>query len=187
MNVLVSEVWRYHVVRRGETAYRIALRYGISVTQLKELNRLRNYNIAAGTRLKVGKIAIASKSDPIQTAESKESAEAESIGDVTPIVNPGKSQTKITPTTENINNPKPNSSNQNTSPIDSTANVIKAPKVNTALTNQDNSVKVKYHKVQPGQTLFSISKAYGMDVATLKRLNGLRSNKIEVGRLLRIR
>ncbi|MDA1225241.1 MAG: LysM peptidoglycan-binding domain-containing protein, partial [Bacteroidetes bacterium] len=71
-NVLVSEVWRYHVVRRGETAYRIALRYGITVAQLKEWNHLRNYNIAAGTRLKVGKISIATKSDPIQSVETKD-------------------------------------------------------------------------------------------------------------------
>jgi LysM repeat protein len=42
-------------------------------------------------------------------------------------------------------------------------------------------------KVQAGQTLYSISKAYGMDVATLKRLNGLRSNNLTVGRLLRVR
>jgi LysM repeat protein len=51
----------------------------------------------------------------------------------------------------------------------------------------NSPTKVKYHKVQPGQTLYSISKAYGMDVETLKRLNGLRSNNLTVGRLLRVK
>ena len=182
-NVLVSEVWRYHVVRRGETAYRIAVRYGITVAQLKEWNHLRNYNIAAGTRLKVGKISIATKSDPIQATESKDSSDAESNADITPIVIPGKSQSKITPNTVSGNNPKPSLSNQNNEQADSSTHVSVAPNAN----NTPTTPKVKYHKVQPGQTLYSISKAYGMEVETLKRLNGLRSNNIAVGRLLRIR
>ena len=183
-NVLVSEVWRYHVVRRGETAYRIALRYGITVAQLKEWNHLRNYNIAAGTRLKVGKISIATKSDPIQSIETKDSTDAESNADITPVIIPGKSPVKITPKADNSNNPNLNSSSQSNGLVDSAAtNVSVAPKTN----NPPTTPKVKYHKVQAGQTLYSISKAYGMDVETLKRLNGLRSNNLTVGRLLRVR
>jgi LysM repeat protein len=89
-NIVVSEVWRYHVVRRGETAYRIALRYGITVAQLKEWNHLRSYNISAGTRLKVGKLSIATKSDPIQTLEMKDSADADGSTSLSPEINPPK-------------------------------------------------------------------------------------------------
>ena len=185
-NVLVSEVWRYHVVRRGETAYRIALRYGITVAQLKEWNHLRNYNIAAGTRLKVGKISIATKSDPIQSIETKDSTDAESNADITPII-PGKSPVKINPKLETANTPKSNVNNPINVRTDSASNVSALPKSNTVPTNSNSAPKIKYHKVQAGQTLYSISKAYGMDVATLKRLNGLRSNNLTVGRLLRVR
>ena len=186
-NVLVSEVWRYHVVRRGETAYRIALRYGITVAQLKEWNHLRNYNIASGTRLKVGKISIATKSDPIQSVETKDSTEAESNADVSTIGLPGKPQIKSTPKTDNISNPKSNLANQNKEISDTASNNSVSPKPNASRIHTNIPSKVKYHKVQPGQTLYSISKAYGMDVETLKRLNGLRSNNIAVGRLLRVR
>ena len=41
--------------------------------------------------------------------------------------------------------------------------------------------KKKYHIVKRGETLFRISKNYGVSVATLKRLNGLKNNEIEVG------
>ena len=186
-HVLVTEVWRYHVVRRGETAYRIALRYGITVAQLKEWNHLRNYNIAAGTRLKVGKISIATKSDPIQSVETKDSTDAESNADITPVIIPGKSPVKITPKADNGNNPKLNSSNQNKEISDTASNNSVSPKPDSRLVHTNIPSKVKYHKVQPGQTLYSISKAYGMDVETIKRLNGLRSNNIAVGRLLRVR
>jgi LysM repeat protein len=185
-NVLVSEVWRYHVVRRGETAYRIALRYGISVAQLKEWNHLRNYNIAAGTRLKVGKISIATKSDPIQAVEVKDSTESESSSDFTPVI-PGKSPIKNTQKLETVNTPKSNVNNPINGRTDSASTATALPKSNTIPTNSNNAPKIKYHKVQAGQTLYSISKAYGMDVATLKRLNGLRSNNLTVGRLLRVR
>ena len=185
-NVLVSEVWRYHVVRRGETAYRIALRYGISVAQLKEWNHLRNYNIAAGTRLKVGKISIATKSDPIQAVEVKDSTESESSSDFTPVI-PGKSPIKNTQKLETVNTPKSNVNNPINGRTDSASTATALPKSNTIPTNVNNAPKIKYHKVQAGQTLYSISKAYGMDVATLKRLNGLRSNNLTVGRLLRVR
>ena len=174
------------MVRRGETAYRIALRYGITVAQLKEWNHLRNYNIAAGTRLKVGKISIATKSDPIQSIETKDSTDAESNADITPII-PGKSPVKITPKADNGNHPKLNSSNHNKEISDTASNNSVSPKPDSRPVHTNIPSKVKYHKVQPGQTLYSISKAYGMDVETIKRLNGLRSNNIAVGRLLRVR
>jgi membrane-bound lytic murein transglycosylase D len=174
------------VVRRGETAYRIALRYGITVAQLKEWNHLRNYNIAAGTRLKVGKISIATKSDPIQAVEVKDSTESESSSDFTPVI-PGKSPIKNTQKLETVNTPKPNVNNPINGRTDSASTATALPKSNTIPTNVNNAPKIKYHKVQAGQTLYSISKAYGMDVATLKRLNGLRSNNLTVGRLLRVR
>jgi LysM repeat protein len=163
--------------------------------QLKEWNHLRNYNIAAGTRLKVGKISIATKSDPIQSIETKDSTDAESNADVSTIGLSGKPQIKSTPKTDNISNPKsnlgensiPKKANQNKEISDTASNNSVSPKPNASPVHTNIPSKVKYHKVQPGQTLYSISTAYGMDVETLKRLNGLRSNNIAVGRLLRVR
>ena len=158
-NIVVSEVWRYHVVRRGETAYRIALRYGITVAQLKEWNHLRNYNISAGTRLKVGKLSIATKSDPIQTLEMKDSADADGSTSLGPNIEPNKNQDTAQTVAPKKASPTP-----------------VAPKPRPV-----------YHKVRSGETLYSIAKAYGSTVEDVKRMNGLRSNNIAVGRLLRVR
>jgi len=43
---------------------------------------------------------------------------------------------------------------------------------------------LRYHQVKPGDTLFGIGRRYGVDVNTLKRLNNLQSNAIEVGQRL---
>lgn len=43
---------------------------------------------------------------------------------------------------------------------------------------------LRYHQVKPGDTLFSIGRRYGVDVKTLKQLNNMQSNVIEVGQRL---
>ena len=42
------------------------------------------------------------------------------------------------------------------------------------------------HQVKKGDTLFGISQKYGLSVDTLKKINGLRSNDIQVGTSLKI-
>lgn len=45
----------YHIVAKGQTFFRIALIYGLSVEELKQLNGLSNTNIEIGQKLKVRK------------------------------------------------------------------------------------------------------------------------------------
>ena len=47
-------------------------------------------------------------------------------------------------------------------------------------------VSDRIHQVQKGDTLFGISKKYGLSVDTLKKINGLKSNDIQVGTSLKI-
>ncbi len=42
-----------HIVQKGQTFYRIALTYGITVDQLKKLNNMPNYDIKVGQELKI--------------------------------------------------------------------------------------------------------------------------------------
>lgn len=43
----------YHIVQKGQTFYRIALIYGLTVDQLKQLNNMSNTNISVGQKLRV--------------------------------------------------------------------------------------------------------------------------------------
>lgn len=45
----------YHTVEKGQTFYRIALIYGLSVDELKALNNLANTTISVGQKLRVSK------------------------------------------------------------------------------------------------------------------------------------
>ncbi len=42
----------------------------------------------------------------------------------------------------------------------------------------------RYHRVRRGETLFSIARRYGTTIKKLKRLNGMRSSKLRIGRRL---
>ena len=45
----------YHTVQRGQTFYRVALIYGLTVDELQKINNLPNTNIEVGQKLKVKK------------------------------------------------------------------------------------------------------------------------------------
>lgn len=45
----------YHIVQKGQTFYRVALIYGMTVDELKELNNLSNTSLEVGQKLKVRK------------------------------------------------------------------------------------------------------------------------------------
>jgi membrane-bound lytic murein transglycosylase D len=63
------------------------------------------------------------------------------------------------------------------------AKVEQAPPQKVETQTSSNS----FHTVSPGETLFSISKRYGMSVDALKQLNSIGSqNLITVGQKLRI-
>ena len=45
----------------------------------------------------------------------------------------------------------------------------------------------QYHRVKPGESVWSISRRYGLSEANLKRMNGLSGSKLLVGQRLRVR
>ncbi len=50
--------------------------------------------------------------------------------------------------------------------------------------NKKQKVKIKYHKVQSGDTLFGISQRYGLDVLSIKKLNRIKGNTVKKGQRL---
>lgn len=63
--------------------------------------------------------------------------------------------------------------------------VLEALEVETAAGG--SATPVHYHTVRPGETLWDIARRYGLTVAELRRLNGLRGRAIRPGQRLRVR
>lgn len=69
----------------------------------------------------------------------------------------------------------------NVAKVSNSFSTLKAKRLRLTASNSNG-----YHKVRRGQNLFSISKKYGMSVASLKKLNGLRSSRIYAGQRLKV-
>ncbi len=109
-----------HRVRRGDTLYRIALKYGTDIESLKKWNNLKSEFLKPGQRLKV-----------ICGVSVKK-----------------KKSTKETKT---------------------------------------KKIPEGYYMVREGDTIYSISRKFGLTVAQLKRMNKIKSNLIKPGDLIKIR
>lgn len=55
-----------------------------------------------------------------------------------------------------------------------------------ARSNRRNLVKTKYHKVRSGESLWSISKKYKVNIADIKKWNRLKSNNLKLGQKLKL-
>ncbi len=128
-----------HIIQKGETLYSIAKKYGLSLSDLRQLNSLKNFRLDAGGVLNIKKSTSTTGSAAIPTAAPVTSA-SPSIG--------------------------------------STATVPAAP-----TTTGTNKVT---HTVKPGETLYSISRRYGLSVDKLKTMNNLPDNTVKLGQVLTI-
>ena len=176
-----------HVVRKGESLYDISDRYKVSLTELMTLNELNSFDLVEGQR-----IVYRAGAKPQQAPKPREAR----IG--YHIVKPGETlnglakqySTTVKDLIEwngmanaevrvgdeirvqrpaNVNPPPPTPQQQ-------------APAKPIA----PNPPGVTTHTVAPGETLSAISKKYGIGVADLKRINGLTTDVINIGQVLRV-
>jgi LysM repeat protein len=130
--VAANQGTTYHTVEKSQTLFSISKMYGMTVTQLQQLNNKSDFNLEIGQKLLVNK-----NNGAVQ-------ANVNTIVTSPPVVQP------------------------NTPPVTATA------------TND-------YHIVQMKETMFSISKMYGMTVTELQQLNNKQDNSLAIGQKLLVR
>jgi len=159
--------WVYHKVRRGEKLYSIAVKYGTTIKELKQINGLRSNNVRVGTLIKIRK-------NPAPTptnAASKDSAVVISTKE-----NPPKAGVVLDTTT-----------NQDLAVSKAkTSAVGKGSEVNSSVASKSS---VTFYKVRRGDSLYGISKKFeNLTVEDLMRLNNLTiRSQLRPGMTLRVK
>ncbi len=169
-----------HRVRRGESLWLIARRYGVSVYALKKANRIRNARY-----LRPGQILVIPVGPGLGKRYAKRSGKIIKSGSGYHRVKEGETLWSIAKTygvsvkaLKRVNNLK-------TSRI-KPGDILKIPKRSGTTEKSRFAHGFRYHKVKKGETLWSIARKYGVSVNTIKKLNHLRTSRIKNGELLRL-
>ena len=181
---------RYHTVAEGENLYDIAQRYGLRLSNLARRNRVgEQADPATGEQIKLrgGRVRTAPSLEssrtprppvttaPVPTESGPPTTSAPAAADDDGFLDMGEPISPNTPIPE----PAPR-------PVVAPEQPVIVPPAQTPASSP-NQPAAGYHAVQAGDTLYGISRKYGVSVDTLKRLNALTGNTISVGQQLRIR
>jgi membrane-bound lytic murein transglycosylase D len=190
-----------HKVRSGETISKIASRYGVSTSSIKQWNKLKSTNLQKGQNLKIKTVVSVrnNKYNPSDSTKTSEEVVAE---------NEGSSENNESETNQNQEgvlseefyqieydadgnitkrvivpnpNPQPNTTNKT---------IQKQPTPSPQKSNTPPpKPKIVYYKVQSGDTLWSIAKKYnGVTIDKLRTDNGLSSKSVlKKGQVLKIK
>ncbi len=195
----------YYIVKAGDSLWKIANKYGITVNELKNMNGLTSDNLSVGQILEVPTLDNSSNSDDTYIVKAGDSlwkianqygltvAELKdlnnltndnlSIGQVLKISNSLDNNTYVVKSGDSLWNiankygitvNELKSMNGLTSDNLSIGQVLKVP-------NSNNTYIVK-----SGDSLWSIANRYGTTVNELKSLNGLTSNTLMIGQILNL-
>ena len=166
-----------YVVRAGDTLYKVASSFGVSVTDLQQLNNLSSNNLYVGQKLVIGKI-----SQPNTTTSSSSNNSGSNFTYYQ--VQSGDTLWKIAQkfgvsvdSIKNINNLSSNSL--------ALGQQIKIPSnATTTNTSTTNSVSKQTYTVKSGDTLSAIAWIYETTVDAIKKQNNLSSNNLSIGQIL---
>ena len=152
----LPESGNYYVVQNGDSLWKIANKYGITVDELKNLNGLTNNNLTVGQILEI----------PGNSDDSNNSG--------TYTVKSGDSLWKIA-NQYGLTVAELKALNGLTSDNLSVGQVLKVT---------DNNLNT--YTVKAGDSLWNIANKYGITVDELKKLNGLTSNTLMIGQILNL-
>jgi LysM repeat protein len=152
-----------YVVKKGDTLFSIAKKFGVSVEELKRINQLSDHSLKVGQSL----IVKIPSNKPIEfleqkTVESSQQEVSQKVDSQPPQI--------ISP---EVDSPR----------VISTEVVSATPKK----VGQKEKIQWITYKVKKGDTLFSIAKKFGVSVEELKRINHLSHTKLRVGKVIKVK
>ncbi|MBF2545118.1 1,4-beta-N-acetylmuramoylhydrolase [Listeria seeligeri] len=185
-----------YTVVKGDSLWKIATKYNVSVANLKSWNNLKSDNIYIGQKLKVSAGSSSSTSKPSTNTNSNKdtSKPSTSSSAKTYTVVKGDSLWKIA-TKYNVsvanlkswNNLKSDTINIGQKlKVSASSSSSKTSTSKTSTSKPSNSA-TKTHTVKKGDSLWSVSRQYNTTVDNIKSWNKLTSNTIYIGQKLTIK
>ncbi len=172
--VVATAPTKTYTVQKGDVVGTIAEKFGMSIADLRSLNKLKKDRIYVGQKLRVRGMGKA-------TASAKEPVKARSY-----TVRSGDSLSVIA-SRHGVSTSDIKRWNGLRSDRIKVGQKLTIKGGSTAPTTRTASVKTVTYTVQSGDTLWEIARKNGVTVDSLKSANSLRSNSLRPGQKLRIR
>ena len=206
----LPESGNYYVVQNGDSLWKIANKYGITVDELKNLNGLTNNNLTVGQILEIPGNSDDSNNSGTYTVKSGDSlwkianqygltvAELKALNGLTSDNLSVGQVLKVTDNNLNTYTVKAgdslwNIANKYGITVDElkklnglTSNALMIGQVLKIPGNSDDFNNSGTYTVKSGDSLWKIANQYGLTVAELKALNGLTSDNLSVGQVLKV-
>lgn len=168
----------YYKVKKNETIAKVASKHGVSVSSIKKWNRLKSSSVYAGQKLKLVVPAPSNSvsSNYTQAFNSKIIEKTTTPATTAVVSQIDTAQTEVATTDTNV-----------TTPTADTA-VKGESQAQINLAGFDKKCNCIFHVVQPGDTLWGLTKRYqGLTIDKLKADNkALRERPIKVGDIIKI-
>ena len=150
----------YYIVQKGDTLYSISRAYNVSVEELKKANNLTSNTLSIGQKLIIPNNEEDYETYIVQKGDTLYSISKKFNVSVNEIMNLNNLSNSILTPGQTLVIPKKE--------------------------NNDNQTIYQNYIVQKGDTLFSISKKFNVDIDTIKKINNLTSNTLSIGQELKI-
>lgn len=155
---------KWHYVKPGEDLFSIAQHYGVKSSRLRKRNRIpQGAEPQDNERLKLRGFNICKKDQPRLTTEPKPTIT------VPPLLDSDDDFMEDDSVSPGANSEQPG---------------VFVPDTTT---QPEQPVGAVYHTVEKGDTLYNISRRYGITVDALKQLNNMIDNNIKIGQSLRVK
>ena len=183
-NLNSANSWVNHRIRRGESLYTIASKYGVSVNQLKQWNGLRNSKIYVGKRLRIN-----TGEDSHMYASSGSNSNYKSSGLTRYRVRRGDTMSELAERFGvSISQLRHWNNLADNRLVAGKSIIIHGNESAVSLGDNVNktSATLNYYTIKSGDALGIIAEKYHVYVSQLKKWNNLYSNKIVAGKTLKI-
>ncbi len=180
-----------YTVKSGDSVWKIAHKYGMSMNELVSLNRIKNNLIFPGQVLKVKFSAKSENVSKSETSGSKNQNSASNGSSSTYKVKAGDSVWKISHEHGmSMNELKSLNGLKDNLIIPGQVLKVKGTSSNTKQTTKTSTKETEAtgatYVVKAGDSLWAVANKQGLTVAELKRINGLSSDTIYVGQKLKV-
>lgn len=155
----------YYTVKKGDSLWSIANKYGITVKELKEINKLTSNTLKVGQTLKLTKNNEMIPEDYLVYKVKK----GDSLWDIAKEYNTTVDTLKKI---NNLSNGKLTVNQQLFIPKNDNSSVKNTGEIN--------------YVVQKGDNLWTIANKYDTTISDIKKLNNLKTNTLQIGQVLRI-